>query len=81
MVVVISADNIENEVKICVIQIDLDTTITYTLYLYKSHPNGYKEYNFLVLLTNVTGKAIRICVIKRDLEKITTYTTCLYKFK
>lgn len=68
-----------NNVKICIIWIDLGTTIIYILCLYKFYPNRYNKYNFLVSLTNITRNDIRICVIQIDLEKTITYTTCLYK--
>lgn len=70
---VLFADNVGNNIKIYVIQIDQMTTMTYTLYLLKSQ--------FLNVLANIVGNDIKICAIQVDLEKTITYTTYLYKFK
>lgn len=81
MVIVLSADNVRNNVRICIIQIDLGMTNIYTSCLYKFHPNRYNKYNFLVLLADIMRNTIRICVIQMDLEKTIIYTRYLYKSK
>lgn len=56
-------DDEENDVGICIIQIDQGTMLTYTLYLYKSHYNVYNKYNFLMSLANITKNNIKIYII------------------
>lgn len=47
--------------------------------LYRSHHNKYNEYNFLVLLAEVTKNDIKIYVIQIVLKKTIVYMTYLYK--
>lgn len=81
MVIVLFGGNIKNYIRIYIIWIDLRTTIIYISCLYKSHPNKYNKYNFLMSLIDVSKNAIKIGVIQMDLEKTITYIICLYKSK
>lgn len=67
MVIVLSTDNIKKDFRICIIQIDLEITITYMSCLYKSYPNKYNKYNFVASLVDVMKNAIRIYIIEIDL--------------
>lgn len=73
IVIVLSTDDIENDIRISVIRMDLGITIIYTSCLYKSYPNGYTKYNFLVSLADIAGNAISFCFIQMDLEKKINY--------
>lgn len=57
------ADYIRNNIKICIIWINLEIIILYMLYLYKFYPSKYNKYNFLILLINIAENIIGIYII------------------
>lgn len=69
MVVILSTNNIENHIKICIIYIDLKTINIYILCFYKFYLNRCNKYNFLILLADIAINVIRICIIQTYLKK------------
>ncbi len=56
-----------NDIKICIIQMDQNTIMINTSYLYKFYYNRYNKYNFLVLLAYVVKNDIRILLFEKIL--------------
>lgn len=56
-------DNIKNDIKIYIIQIDVRTTIIYTLCKYKFYFNWYNKYYFFISLADIAKNIVGIFYI------------------
>lgn len=62
-IIVLSTDNVDNNFKICIIQIKLEIMIIYISCLYNFYFNWYNKYNFLMLLADIAKNSITIYII------------------